>query len=133
MMRRPPRSTRTDTLFPYPTLFRSHRCPRAGGGAAVRDFWISSGHHLLDRDGAGRLLVTDSFLKAYLARPELLPPEDACAAERRLHHELLMHDPRRPVGAETIAAIAHPDARANWALSTQFPHRPPQPPSLPDA
>src|SRR3546814_19815594 len=28
MIRRPPRSTRTDTLFPYPTLFRSHRgCP----------------------------------------------------------------------------------------------------------
>src|SRR3546814_3442065 len=25
MIRRPPRSTRTDTLFPYPTLFRSHR------------------------------------------------------------------------------------------------------------
>src|SRR3546814_19701932 len=26
MIRRPPRSTRTDTLFPYPTLFRSRRC-----------------------------------------------------------------------------------------------------------
>src|SRR3546814_5797067 len=25
MMRRPPRSTRTDTLFPYTTLFRSNR------------------------------------------------------------------------------------------------------------
>src|SRR3546814_15235798 len=25
MIRRPPRSTRTDTLFPYPTLFRSDR------------------------------------------------------------------------------------------------------------
>src|SRR3546814_2223047 len=25
MMRRPPRSTRTDTLFPYTTLFRSRR------------------------------------------------------------------------------------------------------------
>src|SRR3546814_7128093 len=25
MTRRPPRSTRTDTLFPYTTLFRSHR------------------------------------------------------------------------------------------------------------
>src|SRR3546814_20592143 len=25
MIRRPPRSTRTDTLFPYPTLFRSGR------------------------------------------------------------------------------------------------------------
>src|SRR3546814_10167482 len=27
MIRRPPRSTRTDTLFPYTTLFRSHRVP----------------------------------------------------------------------------------------------------------
>src|SRR3546814_7182696 len=26
MIRRPPRSTRTDTLFPYTTLFRSHEC-----------------------------------------------------------------------------------------------------------
>src|SRR3546814_9097563 len=28
MIRRPPRSTRTDTLFPYTTLFRSVRAPR---------------------------------------------------------------------------------------------------------
>src|SRR3546814_5157091 len=27
MIRRPPRSTRTDTLFPYTTLFRSRRRP----------------------------------------------------------------------------------------------------------
>src|SRR3546814_14146982 len=26
MIRRPPRSTRTDTLFPYPTRFRSRAC-----------------------------------------------------------------------------------------------------------
>src|SRR3546814_4045822 len=26
MILRPPRSTRTDTLFPYTTLFRSHKC-----------------------------------------------------------------------------------------------------------
>src|SRR3546814_17010833 len=33
MIRRPPRSTRTDTLFPYTTLFRSHggRPPLCGG------------------------------------------------------------------------------------------------------
>src|SRR3546814_9653342 len=31
MLRRPPRSTRTDTLFPYTTLFRSLRCERAPG------------------------------------------------------------------------------------------------------
>src|SRR3546814_6465358 len=33
MIRRPPRSTRTDTLFPYSTLFRS---PNAGVGEAYR-------------------------------------------------------------------------------------------------
>src|SRR3546814_3551324 len=31
MIRRPPRSTRTDTLFPYTTLFRSHRDRRREG------------------------------------------------------------------------------------------------------
>src|SRR3546814_1796127 len=35
MIRRPPRSTRTDTLFPYTTLFRSRRRPR-GHRAACR-------------------------------------------------------------------------------------------------
>src|SRR3546814_6629778 len=30
MIRRPPRSTRTDTLFPYTTLFRSHVGDRQG-------------------------------------------------------------------------------------------------------
>src|SRR3546814_7371405 len=35
MIRRPPRSTRTDTLFPYTTLFRSRRL-RAGGLQARR-------------------------------------------------------------------------------------------------
>src|SRR3546814_15253927 len=31
MIRRPPRSTRTDTLFPYTTLFRSHLCCGSAG------------------------------------------------------------------------------------------------------
>src|SRR3546814_2471548 len=31
MIRRPPRSTRTDTLFPYTTLFRSPRSARSRG------------------------------------------------------------------------------------------------------
>src|SRR3546814_6009411 len=31
MIRRPPRSTRTDTRFPYTTLFRSPADPRASG------------------------------------------------------------------------------------------------------
>src|SRR3546814_16906806 len=33
MIRRPPRSTRTDTLFPYTTLFRSRAADRGNGFA----------------------------------------------------------------------------------------------------
>src|SRR3546814_11536503 len=35
MMRRPPRSTRTDTLFPYTTLFRSGASRRARRGDSL--------------------------------------------------------------------------------------------------
>src|SRR5512143_2535282 len=81
----------------------------------MKDFWISSGHHLLDRDQSGGLRVTDEFLKLYLARPELLPPLEACAVERRLHAALLA-DPRLPVSTSDVAAIADGDARENWQL-----------------
>ena len=46
------------------------------------DFWLSCGHHLLDREDGGGLVVTDEFLKAYLARPELIPPPEAGVVER---------------------------------------------------
>jgi hypothetical protein len=85
----------------------------------VKDFWLACGHHLLDRDEGGGLVVTDEFLKVYLARPELAPPPDACAAEKSLHATLLA-DPRRKVSASEIAAIADADARENWALMTAF-------------
>src|SRR3546814_14692202 len=39
MIRRPPRSTRTDTLFPYTTLFRSH----AVGGRSIRSRLLRAG------------------------------------------------------------------------------------------
>jgi hypothetical protein len=85
----------------------------------MNDFWLSCGHHLLDRDEGGGLVVTDEFLKAYLARPELAPPPEACVIERTLHAALLT-DPRRPVAAGEIAAIADADARENWALMVAF-------------
>src|SRR3546814_4924489 len=41
MIRRPPRSTRTDTLFPYTTLFRSHtHAPEQQHGAVTRLAWL---------------------------------------------------------------------------------------------
>src|SRR3546814_1443841 len=53
MIRRPPRSTRTDTLFPYTTLFRSDRAGLAVFGRATGD---ASGRHnsLLPPDGGRR-------------------------------------------------------------------------------
>jgi hypothetical protein len=85
----------------------------------MRDFWISCGHHLLDRDAGGGLVVTDEFLKAYFVRPELVPPPDACTVERTLHAALLAQ-PRRPVSASEVAAIADADARENWQFILQF-------------
>jgi Family of unknown function (DUF6352) len=85
----------------------------------MKDFWLSCGHHLLDRGAGGGLVVTDEFLKAYLARPELAPPPEACAVERTLHAALLA-EPRRPVAATDIAAIADADARENWQLVIEF-------------
>lgn len=85
----------------------------------MNDFWIACGHHLLDRDAGGGLRVTDEFLKAYFARPELMPPKDACPVERRLHREMLA-DPRQPVSTDEVAAIADPDARENWRLVLEF-------------
>src|SRR3546814_18795746 len=43
MIRRPPRSTRTDTLFPYTTLFRSERA-----GGEHRAFVIETAHQHAD-------------------------------------------------------------------------------------
>ena len=85
----------------------------------MKDFWLACGHHLLDRDDSGGLLVTDDFLKIYLARPELVPPEDACDAERALYASL-MADPRRIVSPQDIAAIADADARENWTFMLAF-------------
>ena len=85
----------------------------------MRDFWLSCGHHLLDRDEGGGLVTTDDFLKVYLARPELAPPPEACAAERALHAALLA-EPRRMVAAAEIAAIADGDARENWSVMLAF-------------
>jgi hypothetical protein len=87
--------------------------------AVPRDFWLSSGHHLLEHDEQGRLVVTDEFIKLYLARPEVLPPAEACLAERGLHARL-MRAPRSAVTMAEIADIADRDARENWRYFAAF-------------
>src|SRR3954467_2948664 len=85
----------------------------------MKDFWLSCGHHLLDRDAGGGLVVTNDFLKVYLARPELTPPEEACVVDNPLHAPL-MADPHRTVATDEIAAIADADARENWQVMIAF-------------
>src|SRR3546814_17028808 len=48
MIRRPPRSTRTDTLFPYTTLFRSKRAER---GMKPGEDWDETIFNVFRRDG----------------------------------------------------------------------------------
>jgi hypothetical protein len=84
-----------------------------------RDFWLACGHHLTERNDAGGLLVTDALLAAWLARPELVPPDEACDAERALHASLLA-EPRRRVAEVEVAALADPDARENWQVWLGF-------------
>src|SRR3546814_939862 len=60
MIRRPPRSTRTDTRFPYTTLFRSlaggDRAEAHAVGVARNDDAIAAGHvHRAGMDGAALL------------------------------------------------------------------------------
>src|SRR3546814_7871021 len=67
MIRRPPRSTRTDTLFPYTTLFRSDR-----------------------RLSAGRLLFARIWRRDHIDQRRNADPVQAADDHRRLHpHELL--------------------------------------------
>ena len=83
------------------------------------DFWVASGHHLCDVAEHGRLVGTPELWRAFLARPELMPPEEACAAERALHASL-MEAPTRAVEPARIAALADGDARENFSQFLAF-------------
>src|SRR3546814_4269405 len=71
MLRRPPRSTRTDTLFPYTTLFRAHDLGDAG---ALQGVDVGTG---VQR--RGRQLVA-----AAVARQEHQPLAVQLAAQQRI-------------------------------------------------
>src|SRR3546814_20627433 len=57
MNRRPPRSTRTDTLFPYPTLFRSH-----GPEDSPTDDVVSDSFTYVVVDGDGDTAAANLFI-----------------------------------------------------------------------
>src|SRR3546814_7298969 len=102
MIRRPPRSTRTDTLFPYPTLFRSER-------AVDIDLFL----HLPIRRVQARFQQTDLILisegRGRIPLREFLSTRVALCADLRL---LLI-----------LRADASLDVRHWWLGSDKFPLR----------
>src|SRR3546814_5921445 len=61
MIRRPPRSTRTDTLFPYTTLFRSYS--RIGGGQTHGGRKSAQSMASISGPDPGRAGVQDRYLE----------------------------------------------------------------------
>src|SRR3546814_5134362 len=99
MIRRPPRSTRTDTLFPYTTLFRSvdggraflHRrtfgCSRRTdrGDGLADSGWsddLTDYHHFAARCGAGRSEEHTSELKSLMR----ISYADFCLKKKKNHN-----------------------------------------------
>jgi hypothetical protein len=83
------------------------------------DFWRNSGFHLLLRDTAGRLRITEDFLRAYLLRPEIHPVEESGPAERALHASL-MAQPRLEVSKEQILKIEDRDVQDSYRILLRF-------------
>ncbi len=83
-------------------------------------FWQGSGLHLLEEaQDNGQLGISADLLRAYLKRPELVPPEEACVIEIGLY-EALLQDPLMPVDAGRITAMEDTDAQDNWRIFVRF-------------
>src|SRR3546814_13968570 len=91
MIRRPPRSTRTDTLFPYTTLFRSPAS--TDRPAQIRALSAMTGHSAIchsaicitplahgghyRQTAAGKQGVKKTNGRAGISRPAIVPPQTA--------------------------------------------------------
>src|SRR3546814_14627468 len=110
MIRRPPRSTRTDTLFPYTTLFRSAR-RRGGGEFLMREIVLdtettgldpAAGHRIVELAAIELLhqVPTGRTFREYIDPQRDVPPE----AERihGLSAEFMRGKPRFSAGAQAF-------------------------------
>src|SRR3546814_13182972 len=102
MIRRPPRSTRTDTLFPYTTLFRSAAQLAADFGLDRLDRLLKARHGLLIEGGDAD--VADVVLDAVAHRLDL----DAVARDGDLEGLLVAApDGYRQIGSHRPTHLVH--------------------------
>src|SRR3546814_15933285 len=135
MIRRPPRSTRPDTLVPYTSLFRSQiPLPGRGPTRGIADGGYLDAQIVLEADGRrwhGRLKAArrDRERDAQVVRAGWVP--------LRFVYEQLVHDPAEvcAVVAETRATRLPPPHTAAWppprthAHATPVPRDPAPPPT----
>src|SRR3546814_2706491 len=109
MIRRPPRSTRTDTLFPYTTLFRSH---------LVAAEALFGPERQLDRIGEAEILVDPVGERAEVAHfldDLVLAAENVRIVLRELAHA---HQPvQRAVRLVAVAAAVLVQAQRQVAIA----------------
>src|SRR3546814_18204578 len=112
MIRRPPRSTRTDTLFPYTTLFRSRQARSRARHPPARG---CSGERRGDRGRRRRRRprpLSRSRRRAREARRHVGPRSRAVRGRSWPHHGLRPQDRlgglRDPLGPPRCGPAAHP-------------------------
>src|SRR3546814_15041746 len=115
MIRRPPRSTRTDTLFPYTTLFRSDPAAQMHGLARKRARKADLDVELLTLP-AERIPAEDESFDTVLTTFTLCTIPDAVSALREMRRVLkpdgvlLFRSEERRVGKECVSTC-----RSRWS------------------
>src|SRR3546814_20810419 len=112
MIRRPPRSTRTDTLFPYTTLFRS---------ACRRCRPLPDRARLLKRVSCSARKLAPEFQGAPDDKPRPPAPRDRSAQARPTATRSLSHrpPPRMHMSASSEATVPPPPDRT-FTVATRF-------------
>src|SRR3546814_5241630 len=102
MIRRPPRSTRTDTLFPYTTLFRSLALKLYGEDLAELDRLSSEMKDVLAQVPG----VADLSLEANLGKPQIrIRVDRAEMARHGLNAEAVLTIVRNGLGGEPVSVL----------------------------
>src|SRR3546814_12605251 len=120
MKRRPPRSTRTDTLFPYTTLFRSHRnqfragfvqpARRLGIALVLRRLPLAERAHLTVRLGPDQMQIIERR-RAILGGPRTPCRDNIGARESVLGPPRGVHRGHRRQRCEIERIVARSEER----------------------
>ena len=85
----------------------------------MTNYWANSAYSTLAISPDHQLLVTDDFLRTYMARPELALVPESCPNERALHQRLT-DNPRVKVSEAEIAAMADVDVQENYRVWLRY-------------